>query len=301
MALALNPDIYRAVLDSLPIGVYLVDVNRQIAFWNTSAERITGYLGQEVIGRFCQDNLLVHCDENLANLCGSACPLANTMHDGRPRAASVFLRHKDGRRIPVRVRAVPIRDDFGAIVGSAEFFEERLSRETEIRARRASAGMTLDDTTELPDRHAVLGALGSALEEFATSQVPFGILCLAIDNPAHLRQFDGRQAVKAVLYAAGQTISATLRPSDMVGRWQEERFMALIACPAPEGLLNCAERVKRLVGLTGVPWWGDRLSVTVSIGGTVAQAGDTVESLTRRVEEALAASLAEGADAIQLV
>lgn len=298
MPLALNPDIYRAVLECLPTGVYVVDQGRQIVFWNTSAERITGYLGQEVIGRFCHDNLLMHCDENQTALCGSACPLANTMQDGRPREASVFLRHKDGQRVPVRVRAAAIRDAFGAIIGSAEFFEERSCRLTETRPHRVSACLGLDDVTELPDRHAMLAGLETALEQFAASQEPFGVLSIAIDNLDHLRSFDGHQAVRAVLYAAGQTLARSTRPSDMVGRWRQERFAAMVACPAATGLRACGERMQRLVGMAGVSWWGDRLSVTVSIGGTMARAGDTVESLMQRAEDALDASLAEHGDSI---
>lgn len=298
MPLALNPDIYRAVLECLPIGVYLVDQDRQITFWNTSAERITGYLGQEVIGHFCHDNLLIDCDENQAILCGSACPLAHTMQDGQPREASVFLRHKDGQRVPVRVRAVAIRDEFGAIIGSAEFFEERSCRATETRLRRVSAGLGLDDVTELPDPQAMRAGLETALEEFAASQEPFGVLCIAIDNLDHLRSFDGHQAARAVLYAAGQTLARSTRPSDMVGRWRQEQFAALVACPAAAGLLSFAEKVQRLVGLADVSWWGDRLSVTVSIGGTMARGGDTLESLMRRAEDALEVSLAEHGNSI---
>ena len=115
MPLELNPEIYRAVLESVPVGVYLTDRKRQIVFWNASAERITGYLGQEVIGHFCHDNLLMHCDENQVALCDGACPLAQTMQDGRTREANIFLRHKEGQRVPVRVQAVPLRDEFGVI------------------------------------------------------------------------------------------------------------------------------------------------------------------------------------------
>jgi diguanylate cyclase (GGDEF)-like protein/PAS domain S-box-containing protein len=301
MALALNPDIFRAVLECLPIGIYLVDRNRQIAFWNAGAERITGYLGQEVIGHLCHDNLLMHCDENQAALCGEACPLAHTMLDGRPRDADVFLRHKDGQRVPVRVRAIPIRDEFGAIIGSAEFFEERTSRTPEMRPRRVTDTDALDAVTGVPDRPAMLAVLKTALEEFAVSQKAFGVLCIAIDKLDHLRSFDGNRAVREVLYAAAQTLTGSIRPTDVVGRWQAERFAALIACPAAAGLLSCAERVKRLVSLAGVPWWGERLSVTVSMGGTMVRAGDTVESLMQRAEENLEACLQDQANSILVV
>jgi hypothetical protein len=36
-----------------------------------------------------------------------------------------------------------------------------------------------------------------------------------------------------------------------------------------------------------VPWWGDRLPVSVTIGGATVRHGDTVGVLLKRVEEAL--------------
>jgi diguanylate cyclase (GGDEF)-like protein/PAS domain S-box-containing protein len=301
MALQLNSEIYRAVLESLPIGVYLTDLKRQIAFWNTSAERITGYRGQEVIGHFCHDNLLMHCDENRVALCGCACPLAHTMQDGRPREANVFLRHKEGQRVPVRVRAVPVRDESGVIVGAAEFFDERSFRAAEMRCPHLRADVGLDNVTEIPDRQATLACLGAALQEFAASHVPFGVLSITIDNLDHFRRVYGCQSVNAVLYAAAQTLSVGTRPDDLVGRWREDRFAALVACPAADGLRSCAERLKRLVSLAAVPWWGDRLSVTVSMGGTMVRPGDTAESLLGRAEEALEAAAAAHADSIVVV
>jgi len=301
MSLALNPEIFRSVLESLPIGVYLVDRNRQIVFWNSGAESITGYLGQEVIGHYCHDNLLMHCDQKQEILCGDACPLMQTMLDGKLRDCDVFLRHKDGQRVPVRVRAMPVRDEWGTIIGSAEFFEERSCRASETRPCRARMGTTLDELTDLPDYQSVLAGFGLALERFEASKVPFGIVCVGIDNIDHLRHFEGLQGLKAVLYATGQTLAQSTRPSDMVGRWHTERFAAMIACPTSAALRSCAERVQRLMNLAAVPWWGERLSVTVSMGGTMAREGDTVESLTRRAEEALEASLAQKKNAILVV
>src|SRR5580700_3879906 len=260
MPLELNLEIYRALLESLPIGIYLTDRNGQIAFWNARAEKITGHLGQEVIGHFSHDNLLLHCDENQV-LCGAAGPLEQTILDGRPRDANIFLQHKEGQRIPVRVRSVPVRDEFGALVGAAECFEERSFRAAETRCPHLPADASLDELTQIPDRQAVLDGFSAGLQEFAVSQVSFGALSIAIDNLDHLRQVDGCPAVNAVLYAVAQTLRSGTRPDDLVGRWRDDRFTALVAGSAEGGLRSCAERLRRLVSLASVPWWGDRLSV----------------------------------------
>ena len=59
-----NPRVFETALDSLGVGGYLVDRHRKIVYWNRGAERISGYLRQDVTGRFCRDDILVHSDEN---------------------------------------------------------------------------------------------------------------------------------------------------------------------------------------------------------------------------------------------
>jgi PAS domain S-box-containing protein len=299
MPMELNLETYRAVLEALPFGTYLVDRERRIVFWNAAAGKISGYLGQEVIGRFCPDNLLMHCDENHKSLCGTDCPLANTMQDGRPRDADVFLRHKEGHRVAVHVRSAAIRDESGAIVGSAEFFDERSFRAAETRSR--GVGTRAAGQEETADCSEMRAAFQRAIDEFAVSGKPFGVLCMLIDDLEHVRHVYGWHAVSTIRSEATRTIAGSLRPSDKVGLWQGEPVAALIDCPTGMGLLGCAERLKRLVSLTAIPWWGDRISVTMSMGGTMARAGDSVESLMQRAEEALEASMAECADSILVV
>ena len=77
-----------------------------------------------MLGRRCRDNILNHCDEAGTELCGNLFPLLATIRDGRQREAHVFLRHKDGHRKPVCVRAAPLRDEAGKIVGAVETFHD---------------------------------------------------------------------------------------------------------------------------------------------------------------------------------
>ena len=46
-----NPDFYKILLENIYDGVYFVDVDRRITFWNRGAERITGFKAEEVVGR----------------------------------------------------------------------------------------------------------------------------------------------------------------------------------------------------------------------------------------------------------
>ena len=284
----LGTEAFRNVLENLPFAVYLVDPERRIIFWNDGCERITGHLRHEVIGRCCADHLLMHCDENVDALCGSACPLVDTMHDGRPREADIFLRHRHGQRIPVHVRAVPLRDEHGAIIGACECFEERaLSAPEHSKLHLVELPVSVDEVTGVPDRHATLRRLQSELADYQASSLPFGVLCLAIDETDHLRAEDGGNAVKKVMHATAQTLSKCAGVGNFVGRWSDVHFLVIIRACSQEMLMDYAMRLKRLAALESVPWWGGQLTITLSAGGTMARKEDTAEDLARRGEEAL--------------
>ena len=215
------------------------------------------------------------------------------MLDGRPREKDVYLLHKDGQRIPVRVQALPLRDENGAVIGAAECFDVRVVLPTAAPPARGAGGFSIDGVTDLPDRGAALAHLLGALENFEESRIPFGVLSVAVDNLDGLLHRDGRNAVDAVLYATGQTLRANVGPDDLVSRWSADRFVAVLASCTEGALAKAAETLERRAVSEAVPWWGDHLSVSLSMGGTIVRAGDTPTSLVERAGQALEAGRTE--------
>ena len=76
---ATNENFYRDILDNLSEGVYLVDRDKKITYWNKAAEQLTGFKATEVVGSRCSDNILVHVDSRGTQLCIEGCPLAGAM------------------------------------------------------------------------------------------------------------------------------------------------------------------------------------------------------------------------------
>jgi len=91
-----DPEVFRAVLDSLPVGVYIEDRNGTILFWNQSAERITGHRRYEVIGHSQRENILAQCDGLSCPGCGKKCPFQESSIDSREQELRLSLRHKNG-------------------------------------------------------------------------------------------------------------------------------------------------------------------------------------------------------------
>src|SRR6266550_3659393 len=140
-----DPDIFRTILESLQTGVYVVGRDGRILFWNQGAEKITGYLRHEALGRCCRENVLAHCNDHNCVQCGVSCPIAGTLHEGKSSQGEIYFRHKKGHRVPVYMRAVAIRDPHGSVIGAAESFDEqRLVSETDSSESNLAAHHCLD-------------------------------------------------------------------------------------------------------------------------------------------------------------
>jgi PAS domain S-box-containing protein len=149
-----DQDFYKDIIDNLYDGIYFVDRERVITYWNKGAERITGYSASQTLGRACRDNLLNHVTGNGKQLCMTNCPLAAVMEDGNERQAEVFLHHADGHRVPVLIRASPIRSPQGDIIGAVESFSNNSTvtdTRSKLRALRREA--TTDALTGVGNRN----------------------------------------------------------------------------------------------------------------------------------------------------
>jgi diguanylate cyclase (GGDEF)-like protein len=181
------------------------------------------------------------------------------------------------------------------IVGAAECFDHRaILPAAAAPARDSEEETSIDAATGLPGHAALEARLCAALEDFAGSRVPFGVLDIAVDNLDDVLHTNGRNAVNTVLYATGQTLSLSVGPGDMVGRWGEGRFLAVVTGCGAAALLRTAQQLKQLASLEAIPWWGDRLAAALSAGGTVVRDGDTPELLVQRAEEARQTSVQTG-------
>lgn len=125
-----NPgSLLQEVLNCLFDGVYIVDRDRRILFWNRGAEEITGYTAAEVHGHWCGDDILEHIDENGKPLCSTSCPLSKAMLTGQRARAKVYPKRKDGKRVPVFTHIAPILNGKGEVIAGIEVFRDITAEE----------------------------------------------------------------------------------------------------------------------------------------------------------------------------
>lgn len=293
----LDDQTYRRIVDNLYEGLYFVDTNRVITYWNKAAERISGFSAAEVVGKHCHDNILTHIDANGTQLCLGLCPLAATMQDRDLREAEVFLHHKDGHRVPVEVRTSPLTSEDGTVIGGIELFTDISNREASLlRIRELEELAFLDTLTRLANRAYMEKELATRLEESRRYGLPFGVLFLDVD---HFKKFNdtwGHEIGDQVLKVVADTMTANSRPFDSFGRWGGEEFLGIIRHTDRGGLIVSGERHRLAIAGAYILCNEEKLNVTVSLGGAVARPGESATDLVRRADEALYASKRAGRD-----
>lgn len=294
-----DPGIYRLVLESLQTGVYLVDRDQKIIFWNEGAEKITGYLRHEVVGHFCREQLIKSEKDPRPILSDTSDTLLSALRDGKPAIADVALLHKAGHRVFVRLRAVPIRNSHGSVIGAAESFEENpAASEWDRRQTKLADYGCLDPVTGILNQGMIQSHLRDTLATFSQHLVPFSILCISVDNLDQLRKTNGLGIVAPTLRVVAQTIENSLRPTDFLGRFGENEFLAILTeCDSSEVTL-VGERLRKMVAASHVEWWGNQLDLTASFGAASWLPDDDVDSIMHRGEDSLRRSIANGGNCV---
>ena len=291
----LDDSLFRELLDNLYDGVYFVDTDRNILFWNRGAERLTGYSKEEMIGSRCWDHLLRHVNCEGTLLCQNDCPLHASMQNGAPSEDEIFLHHKDGHRLPVRVRVTPLRDGDGTIVGAIEIFSDNSEKIHSLEIiQDLERKVFLDPLTGLANRRYMDTALPAMFDELIRYGWEFGVIMLDIDHFKGVNDHYGHDIGDEVLKMIARTLIGSSRSSDIIGRWGGEEFIAVLHNVTALKLRRSAERYRMLVEQSSFSGGNGLVHVTISAGATLVAPGDTPETIVKRADTLLYQSKAEG-------
>ncbi|MDH3349479.1 MAG: sigma 54-interacting transcriptional regulator, partial [Desulfobulbaceae bacterium] len=140
-------DFFRShlILDSIFDGVFTVDLDFRITFFNAAAEQLTGLLRREVIGKKVEEVFRIKGANSDLNINS---PLIRAVRTGEYATEhSVFLEiGNNGRAMPVSLSAAPLFDVRGAIIGGVENFRDNTNRiQAEIVLESVADGVVTVD------------------------------------------------------------------------------------------------------------------------------------------------------------
>src|SRR6056297_4004595 len=135
-------------LDGLDIGAYIVDKSRVIVYWNKKAQELTGYSREEVVGKSCKDNILMHTDSMGVPICKTElCPLVRALKTKMSAFVpfAVYAKVKNSKkRIPFNVFTFPISIE-GLPYSGIEFFSVSEQAKDLVRAMNIQKSLLPND------------------------------------------------------------------------------------------------------------------------------------------------------------
>ncbi len=272
------------LLNGLHEGVYLVDLDCRIQFWNQAATAISGYEADEVIGKRCADDLLVHVDECGIQKCGNGCPLRSSMSDGNPHEVNVYLLHKRGHRVAVAVRTAPLRDAAGRIIGGLEAFIHRERQPYPVNELEAIA--FTDPLTGLANRRCFETQFARAIHDARLTGTPMSLVLVDVDQFKPVNDTFGHAAGDAVLVTVARTLREVVRRTDVIARWGGDEFAIILPGTTADVAAGACERIRALVRQARTEYEGNLIRVSVS-AGYASLADEDDASLFQRADRQL--------------
>lgn len=131
------------LLSTIPSGLFLVDLEMRIVYWNVAAERITGFTAAEAVGQ--------HCSFLQGIPCGKRCGLYDAEIAKPVIGAQCTILGKDGRPVHLLKNLDFLRDGNGAVIGGIESFVDITRQrilETDLREQAADLERRVAGRTE---------------------------------------------------------------------------------------------------------------------------------------------------------
>ncbi len=280
-------ELLAAALNSLPDGIAVFTGEGEVAFWNQAAEAITGFAAADVLEHSIPEGLR---------------PLLDGAQNGDPqlcadveagRGSLVRLRHKLGHEAPAIARAFVLRDELGERIGAAAVFHPAESLDA------LPHGETGEDEDVLASQADFEERLRNEFDDFLRGDEPLGVLWISVDQAPELRKSHGAGACHAMLEKVRHALAVGLRPAEELGRWGDDEFLVIAHERTPEMLDAHARVLAGLARTADFRWWGDRISLTVSIGAAqAAHGGETLAQLLECAREAMQSSIRSGGNCV---
>lgn len=273
------------ILNNIQEGVYFVDQECKIFFWNRAAEHITGYCESDVQGMTCSENILNPVDDTGKSLSDENSPVKKALVDAQTHYVEAYLRHKEGYRIPVSIRSFPLFDETGKVSAAVEIFTD-ISPKFAVPQRKLELDKMklLDQQTELGNKRYLEIQLQSLLEDIKKYQIPFGVLYVDVDHLKRVNETYGESVGDQVLRMVAKTLSNNVRFVDMVGRWESDEFLVIILNVDENKLDFVANKLRLLNEQSHIMVDNNFVRATISIGATLAKRVDEVEILVDRAQ-----------------
>lgn len=153
--------------------------------------------------------------------------------------------------------------------------------------QEARSVLTTDLLTKVGNRQGFSEDIEPAIEAGADKKLSLVLMMIDVDNFKFLNDEYGYVAGDKVLYFIAQTIKGMIRSADKVYRYGGEEFAVVLnRCDVTQAEAM-ADKIRAKIDQSHLIYAGKNVNVTISVGVTIHQQGDTLETLIGRADKAL--------------
>lgn len=289
----------RQVLETLPVGVWMMDASGRIVHGNPAGQRIWGgarYVPPEEFGEYkgwwASSGKPIAAEEWAA---------ARAIRHGETSIdEEIEIECFDGTRKTILNSAIPLRDDSGAIHGAiivnqditarkrAERNLEAATRELEEALAREQVRANVDGLTGAANRRHFYELAEQELAVAKRYRQPLSVILFDLDHFKSINDTLGHQAGDEILRRVAEAAGAHLRQPDVLARYGGEEFVVLLPQTSATPAVIVAERMREDVS-------AQPMNITISCGvAELSSPDDTLDQIVRRADEALYSAKRQG-------
>jgi len=213
-----------------------------------------------------------------------------TLLDDIKRIKSEMVREVDKMRSMVRDKESLDQKTLDSLSSQVDILKKELNK-----ARHSA---NTDGLTGVNNRKALDHHLRSLVERNTITRTPFSLLMMDLDDFKQLNDTYGHTVGDRMLLAFAQKCRAAVRSDDFLARYGGEEFTLILP---GSSLRNATKKAKQLCQSIAAAQYAaddspkaDVVSITVSIGVSAYQNGDTVKRLVDRADQCLYKAKAAG-------
>ncbi len=280
----------------------IVDRNYRIVKFNEAFTRMRDMRATDLHGKKCYEALY-----NRYSVCKD-CLVEKTFRSKDPLAKEKRLSLSDGTSVWVEVYTYPIFDQLQNVSHVVEYTRDITDRKREEAEKKQLINnlnylSTTDSLTGILNRRALNDMLNHEIERAIRYDADLSLILCDIDRFKNINDTFGHTAGDWALQAVTEALQASLRKSDILGRYGGDEFMIILPETTLAGAHCLAEKIRAAVeGITLELPGNNRISLSVSVGLTkCGRQVDNIDSIVGLADTALYASKHTGRNKVSVL
>jgi diguanylate cyclase (GGDEF)-like protein/PAS domain S-box-containing protein len=275
----------QVTLNSIGDAVICTDTSGKVTFLNPVAERMTGWMLKDAVGRLMVDTFQIVNAVNRKAILDPMAKATSKNQTGKIPLNSVLIR-RDGNEVFIEDSVAPIRDREGQVTGAVIVFRDVTATRTLEEKLTHSAHH--DFLTGLPNRMLLSTRVCQAISHARRTKGRAAVLFLDLDGFKEINDSLGHLIGDKLLQSVAKRLLSCVRGPDTVSRQGGDEFVVLLReLQNPEDAATTAARLLNAVADVHLIDQHE-IRVTTSIGLSIypSDAKDA-EGLIRKADTAM--------------